>query len=1352
VLVLLGGIGGWLLSQREHATPTAGTVANAGTPPTTPPQQPTTEPEKPPPPPKSEPRDDLAAERRRAEKNLGEIAVALMKYEEVNQRFPPAVVYSPQGQPLYSWRVLLLPFLDEGELHKQFKLDEAWDSPHNKPLVAKMPAVFAPVRGNKEPGTTRYQVFVGAETAFEGLPPGLPPGVKVPPGVQFPAPRGRGIAQISDGTSNTFLVIEAAEAVPWSKPADLPYSAEKPLPRLGGTFPDGFHAAFADGQVFFIPRTLDGKTIRGFITANAGDDVSRDGILPEPPRPEKKPAGAGKPDDGAKAPVKGDGTAAELARAITDPDGRVRQEAVKELRGLGAAVAVPALLNASRDANVFAWGEIRRTLGEFGPEAKPALLAGLEADDYEVRATAADVLSELSRREVAEPGVMPSWPEVLVERQKRLQTAAGLDRTSPLALEGTLTLLEALHEKEEPQDNGFFHRTVTAALVRMGPIARVAFPDLLYPRWPQDAFVRVHHGDEGAAAGLARESPQAIPAVVEILTPRNPDGGSGQLLASLGPRVVPTLVALLERPGGPHAAVAEALAELGPAARSAVPALTAALKERAPTVRSLAARALGNIGPDAAEALPALSRLLQESNEEARRAAAEPEPPFGRILAGPAAPFEWCRLEAARALVRIDPKQRTAALPALKIALKSHDPFLAADAALVLADLEPTDEVLETLLRRYATPGMDPLGGAFGRETDTILARVGQLSAAGRKALVPVAEAWLRSPDDLRRRVAALALVRIDPEKALAGLRDMVKTGNQKEVAVAAHLLEEMAAKARPAVPDLCEALRTKKADRSGWGVGFESSAVAVALARIDPERAVPFLLEMWRGDRPQPPVKGPDSKDIPRLPAGADSNPFRDLAASMVRQQAVDGLMALGPKAAAVISSSITDLKSADSWISGLAGELLAKIGPAAVRPLVEVARDGQGDARIRAVRALGWIGAEARPALPALLKLAEDEKPTVRQEAVTALGHIDPRDRTTAAALTRAAQDRDALVRRQAVRALGGIGADAIPALEAALGDADAVVRRGAAGALGRIGAPATSALRAALRHKDADVRRLAVLGLGAIGSRNEGVVAALVEAAADRDRLVRRLALSLMDRPGREVRAVVPVLAAALRDPDEQVRWTAAFVLEELGADAADAVEALATTLRDPAVQVRRRAVCALRDIGTAARPALPALQKLLEAPDPHRVRTAEDEALTAAVVEAVLRLDPDPAATFAEAMKVRETAITAAAAQGLVQLGPKAVPTLLKLTRERNLDARLRAIHCLGTIGRPVETVVPALEEFLKDSNDLLRSAAAHALGDIGPAAKDAVARLRPLADDANELVRDAARQALERINR
>jgi hypothetical protein len=197
-----------------------------------------------------------------SDNNLKEIGLAMHEYQRAFGQLPQAAITDKAGKPLLSWRVALLPHMisDGGRrtLYGQFKLDEPWDSDHNKKLLDRMPSVYAPPLkpAGWKPNTTYYQVFTGEQTLF-------PPGKKMR------------LSDIKDGPENTILIVEAYEAVPWTKPADLLYDPTGPLPQLGGIFGDGFRVAMADGSVgHFLPKNIDPATLRALITPAGGEKVT----------------------------------------------------------------------------------------------------------------------------------------------------------------------------------------------------------------------------------------------------------------------------------------------------------------------------------------------------------------------------------------------------------------------------------------------------------------------------------------------------------------------------------------------------------------------------------------------------------------------------------------------------------------------------------------------------------------------------------------------------------------------------------------------------------------------------------------------------------------------------------------------------------------------------------------------------------------------------------------------------------------------------------------------------------------------------------------------------------------------
>jgi prepilin-type processing-associated H-X9-DG protein len=200
-----------------------------------------------------------AADRAQSLNNLKELALALINYADSHRTVLPAhAIYSKDGKPLLSWRVAILPFVEQQRLYQQFHLDEPWDSPHNKKLIERMPAVFRHPESKAGPGKTVYVVPVGKDTIF-------PPR---PKGIRFPA-------DIPDGTSNTILIVEVddADAVIWTKPADLRYDPKNPFKGLRGKKTGSFNAAFADGSVRAIRRTIGLPTLRALFTRNGGEVI-----------------------------------------------------------------------------------------------------------------------------------------------------------------------------------------------------------------------------------------------------------------------------------------------------------------------------------------------------------------------------------------------------------------------------------------------------------------------------------------------------------------------------------------------------------------------------------------------------------------------------------------------------------------------------------------------------------------------------------------------------------------------------------------------------------------------------------------------------------------------------------------------------------------------------------------------------------------------------------------------------------------------------------------------------------------------------------------------------------------------
>ena len=201
-----------------------------------------------------------AARRAQTQNQFRQVMLAMLTYESVRRTLPPQAICDDDGKPLLSWRVAILPYLDEEGLHNQFRLDEPWDSDHNLKLVEQMPAVYADPTAPAEQaarGLTTVQVMTGPNTPFAVPAKGL----------QFRA--------IRDGTSKTVAIVEAMpdKAVPWTKPQDLSFDPDRPLAGVGNPWRagKGFLIGFFDGSVRLIDPEIDRATFKALVTP-AGDE------------------------------------------------------------------------------------------------------------------------------------------------------------------------------------------------------------------------------------------------------------------------------------------------------------------------------------------------------------------------------------------------------------------------------------------------------------------------------------------------------------------------------------------------------------------------------------------------------------------------------------------------------------------------------------------------------------------------------------------------------------------------------------------------------------------------------------------------------------------------------------------------------------------------------------------------------------------------------------------------------------------------------------------------------------------------------------------------------------------------
>lgn len=197
--------------------------------------------------------------------NLKQIGLGLQCYADVYKSFPPAYITDEKGNRMHSWRVLILPFLDQVPLYKRYDFNEPWNGPHNRQLSKMMPKFFrCPSDDVSRPGETSYAAIDG-------------------PGTVFAANRGSKFGEIPDGTSNTLSVVEAVGAgIDWLEPRDVPFSTLKAglmSPTKGGIasrHDSVCGAAFCDGHTSGLKSTISPKTLQALATRAGGEQITGD--------------------------------------------------------------------------------------------------------------------------------------------------------------------------------------------------------------------------------------------------------------------------------------------------------------------------------------------------------------------------------------------------------------------------------------------------------------------------------------------------------------------------------------------------------------------------------------------------------------------------------------------------------------------------------------------------------------------------------------------------------------------------------------------------------------------------------------------------------------------------------------------------------------------------------------------------------------------------------------------------------------------------------------------------------------------------------------------------------------------
>jgi prepilin-type processing-associated H-X9-DG protein len=197
------------------------------------------------------------------ENNLKHIGLALLNYHERYGSFPPAYIADENGKPKHSWRVLILPFMENQRLYEQYDFSEPWNGPNNRQLVGMMPKSYFcwSSSAGQNNGQTNYLAVIG-------------------PGAAWPGENNRTLSEFTDGAAQTIMVVEVANSkTNWMEPSDLhidPFSstpAANRKPGTAGSHPGGNNVVFADGSTGCLPNDLDPQVLHAMLTVDGGETI-----------------------------------------------------------------------------------------------------------------------------------------------------------------------------------------------------------------------------------------------------------------------------------------------------------------------------------------------------------------------------------------------------------------------------------------------------------------------------------------------------------------------------------------------------------------------------------------------------------------------------------------------------------------------------------------------------------------------------------------------------------------------------------------------------------------------------------------------------------------------------------------------------------------------------------------------------------------------------------------------------------------------------------------------------------------------------------------------------------------------
>lgn len=191
-----------------------------------------------------------------ASNNLRMVGLGLQQYHTTYMRFPAATVTDASGNPIWGWRVAVLPFIEGQSTWDQWQQDQSWNSPANASLSMPMPGAFS-TPGEESPTNDQTHIFA----------------VRHPLSVMS-GPSGVRMRDIADGVSSTILAVYLPErTTTWTAPEDITLAElQSELARASPS--NQVLVLFVDGAVRRFAEPLDAATVEAMVTCAAGDVVN----------------------------------------------------------------------------------------------------------------------------------------------------------------------------------------------------------------------------------------------------------------------------------------------------------------------------------------------------------------------------------------------------------------------------------------------------------------------------------------------------------------------------------------------------------------------------------------------------------------------------------------------------------------------------------------------------------------------------------------------------------------------------------------------------------------------------------------------------------------------------------------------------------------------------------------------------------------------------------------------------------------------------------------------------------------------------------------------------------------------